>query len=100
MPLQIKGFFGSPWGINNFSNLIIQWGFNPATANDRSPYTMSLPTSFSNMDFIFMRVPNAMYRDATVQYLLGCTAIDVSQVQFFTSNTTYYSGDNWIAIGI
>ena len=80
------------------SNLIIQWGFNPATTQDRVPYIMNLPTSFSNTNYIFTRVPNAQYQDADVTFLLGASINSISQVQFYASNTRFTTGDNWFAI--
>lgn len=79
--------------------MLIQYGFNKATSADRTPYILNLPLAYSNQDYLFIRVPAACYKGIATPYGFGVTKNSVSQVQFWTSNTSYYSGDNWLAVG-
>ena len=86
--------------VSDISNeLLIQWGFNSALSTDRQPCTLTLHVAFSSLNYWFIRVPNSISKDLYLQCAFGGTKISSTQVQFWTSNTSYYLGDNWLAVG-
>lgn len=76
-----------------------QWGFNPATAQDRTPYALTLLKTYKDTNYQFIRVPKGISKDFDILYGFGATNIDGNHVTFYTSNTNYYIGDNWQAHG-